>query len=135
MIQRELISIRPGDTLARAAQMMNENKVGAVVVTEQRRPVGILTDRDVALALGLGEAVPSDPVQNVMSCPVTTMRDDEGIFDATQYMMENALRRVPVVDKIGCAIGLVSLDDLLILLTRELNNQAKGVRIELSSAF
>ena len=135
LIHRELISIRPGDSIARAVELMNENRVGSIVVTEQQRPVGILTDRDVAMALGMGAVAASDPVQNAMTCPVTTMREDEGIFDATQYMMENALRRVPVVDKYGRAVGVVSLDDLLILLTRELNNLAKGVRVELLTAF
>jgi CBS domain-containing protein len=135
LIHRELISVRPGESIARAVELMNEKRVGSVVVIEQLRPVGILTDRDVAMALGLGNATPDDPVQTTMTCPVTTMREDEGIFDATQYMMENALRRVPIVDKYGRAVGVVSLDDLLILLTRELNNLAKGVRVELSTAF
>jgi len=134
MICKDLITMRPSDNVMRAVQLMEEHKVGSVLVTEQLRPVGIITDRDIALALGAHGALPTDSVQDLMTCPVTTMRQDEDIFDATQYMMENALRRVPVVDSAGRAIGLVSLDDLLILLSRQLNNLAKGVRTELSAA-
>ena len=48
-------------------------------------------------------------------------------------MMENALRRVPVVDGVGRLVGLVSLDDLLVLLSRELDNLAKGVLAEVAT--
>lgn len=135
MLIKPLVAVAPDDTLAQAVELMEREKVGAVVVVRQARPVGIITDRDIALALGARGATTEDWVQKYMTCPVTTMRQDEGIYSATQYMMENALRRVPVVDEAGSAIGLVSLDDLLILLSRELNNLAKSVRFELSPAI
>jgi CBS domain-containing protein len=135
MLMKPLVAVAPDDTLALAVELMEREKVGAVVVVQQARPVGIITDRDIALALGARGATTDDWVQKYMTCPVTTMRQDEGIYSATQYMMENALRRVPVIDGAGNAIGLVSLDDLLILLSRELNNLAKSVRFELSPAI
>ena len=49
-------------------------------------------------------------------------------------MMEQAVRRLPVVDENGQAIGLVSLDDLLLLLSRELQNMAEGIKVEASIA-
>ena len=52
----------------------------------------------------------------------------------TRQMMENALRRVPVVDDRGRLVGLVALDDLLVLLSRELDNLTKGVRTEIGQA-
>jgi CBS-domain-containing membrane protein len=69
-----------------------------------------------------------------MTCPVTTMSQSEGIYRATQYMMENAQRRMPVVDDVGRLVGLVSLDDLLVLLSRELDNLAQGVQAELATS-
>jgi CBS-domain-containing membrane protein len=63
--------------------------------------------------------------------PVSTIRDDDSIFHATQQMMERAVRRLPIVDKLDRVVGLVSLDDLLPLLSRELDNIAQGIRAEL----
>ena len=134
MFTKEVVTVRPTDTIARAAERMDQENVGAVVVVEGQRPVGIVTDRDIGVALGARGASRGDPVQDVMTCPVTTIRQDEGIFKATQHMMENALRRVPVVDNVGRLVGLVSLDDLLVLLSRELDNLAKGVQAEVAPA-
>ncbi len=52
-----------------------------------------------------------------MACPVTTIRHDQGIFKATQHIMQNALRRVPVVDEVGRLVDLVALDEMLVLLS------------------
>jgi CBS domain-containing protein len=134
LFTKEVVTVRPTETLARAAELMDEQKVGAVVVTEQQRPVGILTDRDLAIAMGARGATRLDAVQKVMTCPVTTMSQSEGIYRATQYMMENAQRRMPVVDDVGRLVGLVSLDDLLVLLSRELDNLAQGVQAELATS-
>jgi CBS domain-containing protein len=134
MFTKAVVMVRPTDTLARAAELMAQHSVGAVVVTEQQRPVGIVTDRDIALALAIRGASPDGSVQDVMTCPVMTVRQDEGIFDVTRRMMENALRRVPVIDDRGRLVGLVALDDLLVLLSRELDNLAKGVRAEVATA-
>jgi len=129
---KNVITVRPGDTLSRSAERMEQHNIGALVVVEQERPVGIITDRDIAIALGARHAVKSDTVQTVMTCPVTTMHEDEGIYDATKHMMAKALRRMPVVDGAGRLVGLVTLDDLLVLLSRELDNLARGIRAEVA---
>ena len=134
MFTKEVVTVRPNDTLARAAELMSSHNVGAVVVAEQRRPVGILTDRDLAMAMGVNGLPRTSAVQVVMSCPVTTIKQDEGIFEATRQMMETGQRRMPVVDYLGRLVGLVSLDDLVVLLSRELDNLAKGVQTELANA-
>ena len=133
MFTNEVVTVRPTDTIRRAAELMGQENVGAVVVVEQGRPVGIVTDRDVALSVAARGTSRETCVQEVMACPVTTILHDEGIFKVTQYMMENALRRVPVVDGVGRLVGLVTLDDLLVLLSRELDNLAKGVQAEVLS--
>jgi CBS domain-containing protein len=130
LLTRKAVTATPNESLSKAARLMEQEKVGAIVVVEQDRPVGILTDRDLALAVCLDHVSPQDPIQGHMTCPVDTIRDDEGIYDATQKMMALAVRRLPVVDNIGRLVGLVSLDDLLSLLSRELRNVAEGVRAE-----
>jgi len=132
LLARKAITAEPDEPLSLAARLMEQENVGAIVVVERDRPVGILTDRDLALAVCLHGAKPHDTIQSRMTCPVDTIRDDEEIYNATQKMMELAVRRLPVVDDIGRLVGIISLDDLLSLLSRELRNVAEGVRAEVA---
>jgi CBS domain-containing protein len=134
MLTKKAVTARPMDSLARAARLMDENNAGAIVVVDQDRPVGIVTDRDLARSVCILGTSPEAHVQGVMTCPVTTIRQDEGVYNATQQMMELAVRRLPVVDEQGQLVGLVSLDDLLLLLGRELHNIAEGIRAEVAVA-
>ena len=133
ILARKTVTAAPGNSLADVARRMQEENVGAIVVTRDDRPLGIITDRDLALAVCVRGVSPEEPVQNVMTCPVSTIREDEGIFDATRQMMETAVRRLPVVDKYKRLKGLISLDDLLLLLSRELSNLSGGVRAEMTA--
>ena len=130
VLSRRPVTVGPEESLSKAARLMEQENVGAIVVVQQHRPVGIITDRDLALAICLHGATPRDPVQKRMMSPVDTIRDVQGIYDATQKMMQLAVRRLPVVDEEGRLVGIVSLDDLLALLSRELRNIAEGVRAE-----
>ena len=133
LLDRKAVTAGPKESLSQAAQLMEQKKVGAIVITEQDRPVGIITDRDLALAFGLHGASPSDPIQSRMMSPVETIRSDEGIYKVTEKMKELAVRRLPVVNHAGVLIGMVTLDDLLALLSRELRNMADGVRGEIAA--
>jgi CBS domain-containing protein len=130
LLNRRVVTASPKDSLAKVGTLMEQENVGAVVVTEADRPVGIVTDRELALAVCVRRASPDEHVQSVMTCPVSTISKDEGVFAATQQMMEQAVRRLPVVDQSGGLVGLVSLDDLLLLLSRELQNMAEGIKVE-----
>lgn len=134
MLTRNAVAARPQDSLAEVARLMQAENVGAVVITEKTRPVGIVTDRDLAFAVCTGGCNPQDEIQSVMTCPVETIYGDEGVYNATQKMMELAVRRLPVVNYMGNLIGLVSLDDLLLLLSRELHQLAEGIQAETKAA-
>lgn len=130
LLNRRIVTASPKDSLAKVGNLMEQRNVGAVVITEVDRPVGIVTDRDLALAVCVHGASPNEHVQSVMTCPVSTIGKDEGVYTATQRMMELTVRRLPVVDESGGLVGLVSLDDLLLLLSRELQNMAEGIKVE-----
>jgi CBS domain-containing protein len=132
MMTRKAVTAGPQDSLADVGRIMEKECVGAIVVTEGNKPVGIVTDRDLALAVCVRGTSPQEAVQSIMTAPVSTIREDEGVYTATQQLMEQAVRRLPVVDAKGKLVGLVSLDDLLILLSRELNNMAEGIKAELA---
>ena len=128
LFAKPVVHVGPKATLQKVAHVMKERNVGAVVITEQERPVGIVTDRDIAMALCDRGFSLDEPVQRVMTTPVETLREDAGVHDATRRMLDLGVRRLPVVNAAAHLVGLVSLDDLLQLLSRELNEMAEGVR-------
>ena len=134
LITRKPVTAKPKDSLALVGASMKRENVGAIVVTEGKRPVGIITDRDLALAICVDGKSPQEHVQNVMTVPVTTIGNQDGVFKATQLIMDRAVRRLPVVDKNGDLVGLLALDDLLLLLSRELQSMAEGVKAEVAAA-
>ena len=134
LITRKPVTAKPKDSLALVGASMKQQNVGAIVVTEGKRPVGIVTDRDLALAICVDGKSSQEHVQNVMTAPVTTIYNEDGVFKATQLIMDRAVRRLPVVDKNGDLVGLLALDDLLLLLSRELQSMAEGVKAEAAAA-
>lgn len=109
------------ETVQAAAARMHARLVGTLVVVDDgRRPVGIVTDRDLAVRV---VAAALDPVQTtveqVMSVPPRTVGVDTPIEQALSLMRSGPFRRVPVVDADGRLEGLLSLDDVLDLLCEE----------------
>lgn len=125
--RRNVATVEPEATLADAGKLMRERNVGDVVVVEYDEPLGILTDRDLAMALTVDGHTAQTPISEVMSKPVITIREDQGIFNATQYMLGHQVRRLPVVDEDEKLVGIVTFDDMLSLLSRELSNVVKSV--------
>src|SRR6476620_849971 len=127
---RNVVTAGPEETLAAVALRMQEHNVGTVVVVENQRPVGIVTDRDLALGLGTRGVSPQAGVQKVMTRHVMAIPEDTGIYTATKFMREREVRRLPIVDREDRLVGLVTLDDLLRFLGRELHNLAEGIKHE-----
>lgn len=120
----------PTATMSTAAREMETHNVGSLVVTDDEdRIVGIVTDRDLALALGRGRG-PDTAVSEVMSPHVVTIPDDATLDDAASAMDSHAVRRLPVVDDSGRAIGIICLDDLYGYLTQETITLAGAVRAQ-----
>jgi len=128
LLGKKLVTVGPEEPLSSVAFQMREHHVGAVVVVEGQKPVGIVTDRDLALALGAQDVSPQDSVKSVMTTPIHTIPDGAGIFAATQCMRDARVRRLPIVDQDGRLVGIVSLDDLMWLLGREVYNLADGIK-------
>lgn len=126
--KKEVATVGLDATIRKATFLMNERGVGAVVVVNDKgKPLGIVTDRDVAMALAVEEHEPDSPVQSLMRGELITIGENEGIFNATQYIMGYQVRRLPIVDSDGLLVGIVTMDDLLGLLSRELGNLTEGV--------
>jgi uncharacterized protein (DUF2267 family)/predicted transcriptional regulator len=109
-----LVALSPSTPVLDAARAIESNNIGAVVVQDQGRVVGIVTDRDLAVRV-VGQA--QDPattlLSQVMTSPVTTLAPADGQSDALRLMQQRNIRRIPLVDA-GRLVGIVTLDDLLL---------------------
>ncbi len=130
---KEVVTVSPETTLLEVARLMHTRHVGSVVVVEDRRPVGILTDRDIVVKV---VAVEKDPkairAKEVMATPPALLNINYDSLDATQIMRDRGLRRLPVVDENRHLLGIITFDDVLGLLGREIANLAEAVRMELT---
>ncbi|MHC5065979.1 MAG: CBS domain-containing protein [Planctomycetota bacterium] len=122
----------PEEFVSAVAQRMLESKVGSLpVLEEDGRLVGIVTDRDLALRV-LTDRRDSREVQvaEVMSESVQTIREDATIEVALGAMRERKTRRLPVVDAGGKLVGILSLDDVLALLSEEFGTMSAILEAE-----
>ncbi len=110
---------------------MKEEEVGSVVIEADGKPVGIVTDRDLTLEVLEPRRDPTETTaEEVMTETPTTVNSDDGVLDATATMYEKGVRRLPVVDSDGALTGIVTLDDLLVLLTDELDDLVGVIEAE-----
>jgi len=110
----EVCTCRSDDTLNTAAQMMWDSDCGSVpVVDEERRVVGMVTDRDIAMAAYTqGRPLAEMQVSSAMSKTALTVKLKDGLAPAHELMRRNAIRRLPVVEEDGRLAGILSLSDL-----------------------
>jgi CBS domain-containing protein len=129
---REVDLVEPDETVQTAAARMNSRNVGTLMVLDKEsRPIGILTDRDLAVrVVGKGLNPVDTPVRDVMSKAPDYVREDTPIETALTRMRAGTYRRLPVVDEDGKLVGLVSLDDILDLISEEFAEIGRLVRHE-----
>lgn len=107
------------DTLSDVAALMSDEHVGSVVIEEEGLPVGIVTDRQLALELATNPEAGHKTVGKVMTLDVATILESATVFQAAQTLSDEGIRRAPVVDADGELVGLLSLDDLLYVVEKE----------------
>jgi len=130
---KEVIAVEPDDTISRVAQLFRENHVGCVVVHEGGRPVGIATDRDVAMRCGgRRESVADIKVHEVMSRNPITAHVEEDVLDVLDRMRQRGVRRIPVLNDAGLLAGMLTLDDILVHVARSMRHVAEVVLTEIS---
>ena len=113
------------------ATVMKEENVGSVIIEDDDRPVGIVTDRDLVVNVLEPRSDPSSVTAgDVMTETPVTVDLDEGIFSAIEVMHEHSVRRLPVVKAGGDIAGIVTLDDLVVLLSDELDDLAGVIEAE-----
>lgn len=109
----QLHAIARDDTVLQAAVLMNEQRVGALIVCEGDRMVGIITERDLLRRVIAAERMPaSTRVEMVMTRDVICGVMEDQLDEVRQIMRERRIRHLPVVDDHGQPLGMISIGDL-----------------------
>ncbi len=113
VMTHKLVLLPSSSTVADAAKRMREADVGDVIVEKNAVLCGILTDRDIVVrVLGAGLDPKKTRLEDVCSQQPTTASPDDDVGEVIEIMRNKAIRRVPVVDTSGQAVGIISLGDL-----------------------
>lgn len=130
LARSDVVTARPETPVAEIASTMATENVGSIVITDDESPVGIVTDRDLAVRVLAENHDPSDQLaRNVMTEDVLTIDREAGFYEATELMAERGVRRLPVCD--GDRLeGIVTADDLTELLADEQGQFADVIRAQ-----
>ena len=113
LMVRKVITAPKNSTVEEAVKLMNEHEIGCLIVTEESRAVGILTERDLLKrVLAKSENLKRTRVEDVMSAPLISVEPDVQIGDASRLMFEKNIKKMPIIKK-DKLLGLVTLTDIL----------------------
>jgi CBS domain-containing protein len=115
----DVVTAARTDTVSTVAETMSDENVGSVVIEEESMPIGIVTDRQIAMELADDSELGYESVDEVMTRDVMTIDADAGIYEAARALADESVRRAPLVDEDQHLVGLVSLDDILYTLEAE----------------
>lgn len=127
-------SVEPQTTLAEAAKLLAERKIGAVLVMSSERMEGILSERDIVRSLGeRGAAVLTEPISSVMTRRVVSCKPQDTVASIMEVMTNGKFRHLPVIDG-GVVVGLISIGDIVKWRVQEYENEQEALRQYIKTA-
>lgn len=122
----------PEKSIRESARQMRVEHVGSLVVVDQDgKPIGMLTDRDITIeGVARGVDVDQTTVRDLMTAPVVTATESEGMVTALARMREFGIRRLPIIDSEGKLVGVVTNSNLI----KELSELLDGLVRNISSS-
>lgn len=129
--QRDVVTVGRDQSAAELAALLGEHGIGCAVVEAEGRPVGVVTDRDLVMGVLEPRHDPREvTAAEIMTADPETVHEGASVLETTELMARAAVRRLPVVDDAGALVGIVALDDLLVVLAEELRDLAGVVVAE-----
>ncbi len=111
IMKRKIISLGRKDTVSAAVELMIKNHISCVLIIEDDKPVGIITERDITKSIAENNIL--NNVEGIMNSPVFTADKDINLYDATKLMEKNKLKSLVIVDSEGNVIGIVTKSDII----------------------
>ena len=112
IMKKRVISIDEVKTIKDAANMMNEARIGSIIITKDNTPVGILTERDFVTKIAAKEIPLSTPLSKVMTKPLLVIGPNQTVWEAAEIMKNMEIHRVAVQDE-NKIIGMITTTDLV----------------------
>ncbi len=122
IMTKNVVTLSKNDTIEKAARLMKEHDIGSIPILENKKVIGVVTDRDIALRTIASGKDKSTPIVEVMSTNIVTGTPDMNVDEATQLMSNRQVRRLPICNDEGL-VGIVALGDMAI--TSQLQNEAE----------
>ena len=130
LINRPGVTVHPDTTIIQAAERMEQAGVGCLAIVDSGSLVGVVTDRDL-VRRAMARRLPADVrVDSVMTAPVISIQADADARSAFELFRTHAVRRVAVM-RDREFLGMITVDDLLVVLSRELADIVRPVTAEL----
>jgi PAS domain S-box-containing protein len=127
VITQNVISLAQGDSLYDAMQLMNNNNISSIVIAENSRPAGIITERDIVRLIEAETDLYTTPLKEVMSCPVQTVSSYISAHSAARMIKKSGIRRLVITDENDQIAGIVTETDIIKGLQSEYINLLKEV--------
>jgi len=130
LARSDVVTAEPETSVTELADTMDAEGVGSVVITDGETPVGIVTDRDLAIRVVSEQRdLTATTAADVMTEDLKTIEADAGFYEATNLMSESSVRRLPVTEG-GKLAGIVTADDLTELIADEEQQLASTIRAQ-----
>ncbi|TCU68335.1 CBS domain protein [Bradyrhizobium sp. R2.2-H] len=130
----QIVSVEPDAKLAAAITLLAEKRIGAVLVMNQSRLEGILSERDIVRVLGeRGAGVLEAPVSDVMTSKVVTCKETDTVAELMEMMTSGKFRHLPVIDN-GKVVGLISIGDIVKRRVQEYESEQEALRDYIKTA-
>ena len=130
---RAVTTVTSGSTIAEAVDLLNSKKIGAVVVVDDGKVAGILSERDIVRHLGKDwAALASRPVSDVMTRAVVSVSRFATVADVMERMTERRIRHMPIVEE-GELVGIVSIGDVVKRKIEETEQEAIALKEYIAS--
>jgi len=127
---KNVIIINPDTTIKDAAKIMSEQRVGSLVVIENEKLVGIITELDIIWKVVASELDPKTTlVRDIMTKKVVTISADQTLEDATDIMVENKIKKLPVIEG-NKIVGIITATDIISIQPKLIESLAKLMLFE-----
>jgi len=127
VMTKSVISVDSTITINEAAKMMEDAKVGAIIVMEDNSPVGIITDRDFSVKVVAHAYQITAPVKQIMSSPLFLIDSDEPVRIAADLMHDREIRKLPVIEEDGKVVGIITATDIVNLLAVSVEDDVRDM--------
>jgi CBS domain-containing protein len=128
---KTVVTVSQDTTVLEAAKLMHSKHIGCLVVIDDSRPIGIVTDRDIVLkVVASGQKPAETAVKKIMTANPTMVNVNYDVLDAVRLMRTRGVRRLPIVDEHRHLLGIITMDDLLTAFSAEVGDLAGVVQKE-----